>query len=57
MTNDEVCLTTKRKVMNDKGSTSFKCPNCGEYTIVRSSVARKLCVKYTCPNCKFEGPN
>jgi Zn-ribbon RNA-binding protein len=52
-----VCSSTKNKITNDIGSTRFKCPNCGEYEIIRSKKARELAIKYTCPGCGFEGPN
>jgi Zn-ribbon RNA-binding protein len=54
---EKICLSTKRKVANDSGSVSFKCPKCLDYEIVRSTHARSNAIKYTCPKCGFEGPN
>lgn len=51
------CSSTKVKTTNLTGTTSFLCPNCGKATIVRSKKARELVIKYTCPECGFEGPN
>ncbi|MCA9478322.1 MAG: DUF1610 domain-containing protein [Nanoarchaeota archaeon] len=42
---------------NDIGATSFPCPQCGKATIFRSRNSREICVKYTCPECGFVGPN
>ncbi|MBU0456708.1 MAG: zinc finger domain-containing protein [Nanoarchaeota archaeon] len=53
----KVCISTKKRIDNDSGAVSFKCPNCGNYEIVRSSYARENAIKYTCPSCDFTGPN
>jgi Zn-ribbon RNA-binding protein len=53
----KVCISTKKKVDNDNSATSFMCPKCGKFEIVRSTFARKNAMKYTCPNCDFTGPN
>ena len=45
------------EVTNEKGSTIFKCPNCGDYDIIRSLHERKIATRYTCPKCGFSGPN
>ncbi|MBI2663082.1 DUF1610 domain-containing protein [Candidatus Woesearchaeota archaeon] len=45
------------EITNEKGSTKFKCPNCGKYIIIRSLHERKIATRYTCPECKFSGPN
>lgn len=57
MTIEKKCLSLNVSVTNDRGAVSFKCPSCKEYEIVRSSKARKIAAKYTCPNCGFTGPN
>lgn len=44
------------KVINEAGSTSFKCPACGDSEIVRTKQARELSKEYTCQKCKFVGP-
>ena len=54
---NKVCISTKKRVDNDAGSVEFKCPSCNNYTIIRSSNARKAALKYTCPACGFRGPN
>ncbi|MCC7574179.1 DUF1610 domain-containing protein [Candidatus Woesearchaeota archaeon] len=54
---EKKCLSLNISVTNDRGSVSFMCPNCGDYEIVRSSKARKIASKYTCPKCGFVGPN
>lgn len=53
----EKCLSCKKSVANDTGSTTFKCPNCGEHIIIRCFDCRKRATKYKCPKCGFEGPN
>jgi predicted RNA-binding Zn-ribbon protein involved in translation (DUF1610 family) len=45
-----------RKVTNQVGSTSFKCPECGKYEITRTFHERKIATRYKCA-CGFEGPN
>ena len=45
------------KMTNDPGAVRFKCPNCGKADIVRSKHNRITVVRYTCPECSFEGPN
>lgn len=42
---------------NDTGATSFPCPSCAKATIYRTLNSREICVKYTCPECGFIGPN
>ena len=34
----------------------FKCPQCGEDTIIRCGRCKKLSRPYKCPKCSFEGP-
>ncbi len=51
-----LCTTCKRNVISDEGWVKFKCPNCGEETIVRCSQCRRLSNPYVCPKCGFEGP-
>ncbi|MFH1649287.1 MAG: zinc finger domain-containing protein [Candidatus Woesearchaeota archaeon] len=51
------CTTSKQPLTNDKGATSFLCPQCGDYELFRSRKARETCMKYTCPSCGFTGPN
>ena len=54
---EKVCISCGRPIANVKGSTSFKCPKCGSYEIVRCESCRRGAVKYVCPNCGFSGPN
>ena len=49
--------TSKVSVMNNTGNAVFLCPACGKHEIVRTAAMRKICAKYTCPGCGFEGPN
>ncbi|MDD5650358.1 MAG: zinc finger domain-containing protein [Candidatus Nanoarchaeia archaeon] len=51
------CNSCKEDVSSNKGSTTFKCPNCSKQTIIRCSRCRKTGVKYKCPGCGFSGPN
>ena len=44
------------KIINERGSVSFKCPACSDANISRSVSARKLSKAYTCPKCGFVGP-
>lgn len=48
---------TGTALTNDEGATSFPCPKCGKQTIYRTRQSREIVVKYTCPECGFEGPN
>ncbi|MGB9732483.1 MAG: zinc finger domain-containing protein [Candidatus Micrarchaeales archaeon] len=34
----------------------FKCPKCGEATIIRCEHCRETYTPYKCPKCGFEGP-
>ena len=52
----KTCISCKLKIV-EKGSTKFKCPQCGQYEIIRCKHCRETAVKYTCPNCGFIGPN
>ncbi|HLC22290.1 MAG TPA: zinc finger domain-containing protein [Candidatus Nanoarchaeia archaeon] len=51
------CISTNVELTNKRGSVVFRCPKCSDADIVRSFHAREVGAKYTCPNCKFEGPN
>ena len=53
----KLCSSTKVRIDNDPGSVTFKCPQCGEYEIVRGTSARANAIKYKCPGCGFSGPN
>lgn len=44
------------KIVNERGSVSFKCPKCNDSEISRSRKARELSKEYTCPKCGFVGP-
>ena len=57
MATEKKCLSLNISITNDRGAVSFKCPNCGDYEIVRSTKARKIAATYTCPKCGFVGPN
>jgi len=50
------CISSGKPITNDGSSVNFPCPGCG-YKICRSTHARKIGAKYTCPSCGFEGPN
>lgn len=51
------CISTKKVIANDNGAACFKCPQCTNYEIVRSTFARANAIPYTCPSCEFTGPN
>ncbi len=51
------CLSMNKRIDNDPGAATFKCPKCSDYEIVRSTFARENAIKYTCPSCGFVGPN
>ena len=51
------CLSCGKRIANDAGMAKFQCPNCLKYDIIRCKQCRVDAVKYTCPNCEFEGPN
>jgi predicted RNA-binding Zn-ribbon protein involved in translation (DUF1610 family) len=54
---EKKCSALKTSIANVKGSVTFKCPNCSESEITRSSKARTIVAKYKCQSCGFEGPN
>ena len=39
-----------------QGRASFKCPGCGNVLLGRCTNCRGQGVKYTCPECGFQGP-
>ena len=53
----EVCSSCKKRLTNDVGSVILNCPKCGKGKITRCKHCRQIAVKYTCPECGFEGPN
>lgn len=53
----DTCTSTKRRITNEEGSVKFLCPKCGQTTIVRSALARRLAARYKCEKCGFSGPN
>ena len=36
--------------------TEFKCPSCGDSTVIRDKHCREITNIYRCPKCGFEGP-
>jgi predicted RNA-binding Zn-ribbon protein involved in translation (DUF1610 family) len=52
-----ICTSCSKRITNDPGTASFKCPNCGEAVIIRCGHCREVVAKYKCPKCGFEGPN
>ncbi|MBI5398768.1 RNA-binding protein [Candidatus Woesearchaeota archaeon] len=51
------CSSCKKKITNMKAVTRFNCPQCAKQEIVRCGHCREIVVKYTCPECRFVGPN
>lgn len=51
-----ICTSCKTRADNNIGKTKFKCPNCGEFEIVRCLNCRQIGAKYKCEKCGFEGP-
>jgi Zn-ribbon RNA-binding protein len=51
------CTSCNTVLTNDTGATTFQCPNCGKFEIVRCKKCREIVVKYKCPECGFIGPN
>ncbi|HLD04992.1 MAG TPA: zinc finger domain-containing protein [Candidatus Nanoarchaeia archaeon] len=51
------CISCKKNIANDRGTTHFACPKCGEYEVIRCFTCREIVAKYKCPKCQFEGPN
>lgn len=47
---------TSAPMTNNVGGVSFPCPQCGR-EINRTRKEREIVIKYTCPECGFEGPN
>jgi predicted RNA-binding Zn-ribbon protein involved in translation (DUF1610 family) len=54
MEKTEKCISCGKGLL-ERGSTTFKCPNCEEI-IGRCRSCREQSVKYNCPNCEFTGP-
>ncbi|MFW9944668.1 MAG: zinc finger domain-containing protein [Candidatus Sifarchaeia archaeon] len=50
------CTSCHRSISPQEDSVKFLCPSCGDLMIWRCEVCRRFSVKYTCPNCSFEGP-
>ncbi|MBR9689613.1 MAG: RNA-binding protein [Candidatus Altiarchaeota archaeon] len=50
------CTTCKNDISTIKGSTEFKCPECGEVDIFRCGKCRSSAKQWKCSNCSFEGP-
>ncbi len=57
MAENKRCISCKTEIINDNGSTMFSCPKCEQHEIVRCKHCRELGTRYTCPKCKFTGPN
>ncbi|MAG39316.1 RNA-binding protein [Candidatus Woesearchaeota archaeon] len=51
------CISCKVNIANEKGAAKFLCPNCSKYEIIRCKSCREIVAKYSCPECKFTGPN
>ncbi|MBS3095753.1 RNA-binding protein [Candidatus Woesearchaeota archaeon] len=51
------CNSCKTELVNQSGSTVFKCPSCGAFDIVRCFHCRQIASKYKCNGCGFEGPS
>ncbi|MDO8634045.1 MAG: zinc finger domain-containing protein [archaeon] len=47
--------TTCNSVISGK-FVEFKCPQCGQASIVRCSHCRTTSKSYSCPECSFGGP-
>ncbi|HLC91389.1 MAG TPA: zinc finger domain-containing protein [Candidatus Nanoarchaeia archaeon] len=54
---EKTCISCKKKTVNDKGTVTFSCPQCGNYDIVRCTNCRSNASRYACPGCGFKGPN
>ena len=54
---EKICISCKKKIVNDREGTVFNCPSCSGFEIVRCSYCRVNAVKYHCPACNFIGPN
>ncbi|MEM5811430.1 MAG: zinc finger domain-containing protein [Candidatus Aenigmatarchaeota archaeon] len=50
------CTSCNRNILEKEHFTRFKCPNCGEFEIIRCKTCRALSVPYTCQKCNFMGP-
>ena len=57
MAEELVCSSCKKKTTNIAGTVRSLCPKCGKSEIVRCKDCRIIAAKYTCPSCKFTGPN
>ena len=51
-----VCVSCNKNLVSEDNFTQFKCPKCGETTIVRCEDCRRKSVVYVCEKCGFEGP-
>lgn len=52
-----LCVSCKKDISNDIGSTTFDCPACGKSEIIRCKHCRAIVAQYKCPECDFVGPN
>jgi len=51
-----ICSSCGRLIPPFEKGVRFKCPNCGEATLWRCKLCRKLMNPYICPRCGFRGP-
>ncbi len=54
---EKKCISCNKNISCDNGSVIFDCPKCGKHKIIRCASCKVNSIKYTCPECKFEGPN
>jgi len=51
-----ICSSCGTNVVGQDEFVVFKCPDCGEGTIIRCRKCKKLSRPYKCKVCNFEGP-
>ena len=51
-----ICSTCGTNVVGQEDFVIFKCPFCGEGTIIRCKKCKKQANPYKCSVCNFEGP-
>jgi len=56
-TTNEKCSSCKTSITNVQGTVTFTCPGCSKAEITRCDRCRRFAARYSCPDCKLEGPN
>jgi Zn-ribbon RNA-binding protein len=50
------CSSCGIGLVGQENFVQFKCPSCGEVSVIRCKQCKTLSIKYKCEKCGFEGP-